>query len=609
MTVSNNNNFKDPYLPVADAKKNLRYAAMTCASFTNDASWIEPFKIRLFSAEQSDVQISNQLLEKRKYCFFDRNTGLKIAIGEGQHEVLIAFGAMGSAATEVAEEEKKAFLEKQKGLATSNLYGISVVPAYEEAANFVSEIQVHPYFRNKKIILVGQSLGGSLAQYAALKNALEAKCFNPIPLGRAHINALKQQKVSFENSNHLITIISSEGDYATDIPNSMIVKAVNLVATGPQLFGKKYPIPSAYKDLIENHSYFMGSLMKYIGYDIRTKASELHPNDIFCEETNDIQIDLKRTKQIIAWLYELRENLNNKQTNTVRTVLYFIKENEKQLFNYMCLQVWLANNGENFGDANYGERRIWDNSELLLKIKGAEGTLLDTLIHHFESLDQMLKLKNSLAVIREQASAIKKELFCIPYFSMVPIQMNQLIDACVDPSRTLSLQESSSLLSILENLERKLIDGKVSHEEKVKLLQELEANQQLLFLALLMVLRTEIQHKLDFPTLKNLVFANPSLLFQNQNESTLVKVIECLKCLNTIQQATNDLHACKKVLEKAFSHYPYSNTLESRDFQSLINLLNRFSEFFSIPLDHERLLKQFHENGRELGEMVSSTGL
>ena len=39
----------------------------------------------------------------------------------------------------------------------------------------------------------------------------------------------------------------------------------------PKLFGKKFNIPSGYSSMFETHNYFMGSLMNYLGYDIRAQ--------------------------------------------------------------------------------------------------------------------------------------------------------------------------------------------------------------------------------------------------------------------------------------------------------------------------------------------------
>ena len=354
----NNKNYSEGFttLPKSKAKELIPYVAASCASYTNDESWITPLKLNLLSPLKQCYPISSSALKAHEKCFFDKKSGLKISVIEGLTELIIAFGAVGSGETEVASSDQKQMSQKQLNAAIYNLIGISS-EVFEQAAQFVEEFSKLNAFGNKKIVVVGQSLGGALAQYVGLKHQLTTYCFNPIPLGSAQIKKLSQfQKLEDKN----VCIISCEGDYNL-ISEHWINKVAQRVIQTPKFFGNKFTIPSAYKSFSETHNYFMGSLMKYLGYDIRTHLKSFPTFDsLFCNNTEQFKKAVKEIGNGLADLISLKEALKLCNEKSVRKKLKHIKENNQFIFNYLAFNVWLANEGRNMGDWCYGEHRLFE---------------------------------------------------------------------------------------------------------------------------------------------------------------------------------------------------------------------------------------------------------
>jgi hypothetical protein len=247
------------------ARSLLPYVAATCTAQTNDTSWIEPLGLKLISPKEISLSTPQTRLKANGKCFFDKTSGLKVSVIESANEVILAFGAMGSYKSEVDQAEGKMLQVCQVVLIALNLFGFNI-DFYEDAARFVAHFVKCEAFRAKKIVLVGQSLGGSIAQYASLKNRLPAYCFNPVPLGAAQIEKLAKGKID----HRLVKVISTQGDFVPAIADNAVSRFFRKFFNVPTLFGKKYAIPSAFANVIDNHKYFTHSFTKYIGYDVLT---------------------------------------------------------------------------------------------------------------------------------------------------------------------------------------------------------------------------------------------------------------------------------------------------------------------------------------------------
>ncbi|MBM3191839.1 MAG: hypothetical protein FJZ63_04225 [Chlamydiae bacterium] len=141
--------------------------------------------------------------------------------------------------------------------------------AAKQADSFVTYIKDHPYFKGKKLTLSGNSYGATLAQYAGLKNAVSAVCYNSFALGVGWQHAIGRQRL--EEADKYVTHISGEGDCVTDWK---IYKYIDPVLNGLGCktlgnFGRRFKIPSAYTKMWDIHGYILGSVSQYLGYGVR----------------------------------------------------------------------------------------------------------------------------------------------------------------------------------------------------------------------------------------------------------------------------------------------------------------------------------------------------
>ena len=121
---------------------------------------------------------------------------------------------------------------------------------------------------------MGQSRGGGYAQYIALKNKQQAICFNSVPMG-AGLQAEIPTEI-LNKAERYCTHLCVEGDLYNDNPYlSPFDRALSTLGVRtPGSFGHCYSIPTAYKSSGDTHSYVLGSLFSYLGYDKRCKMSE-----------------------------------------------------------------------------------------------------------------------------------------------------------------------------------------------------------------------------------------------------------------------------------------------------------------------------------------------
>ena len=268
------------------AKKYIQYASIAAyvhsAHPQNDAvqTWIEPFGFK--PLKPKDLEINPQSLpgklEAHEFCFLDCNSLLKVSLVEKEGEVLIGFGALRSAFTEVIDpKEQKRIAKSQYLQVTGNLAGGR--PAlYEQASAFVETLLKHPKIQGKKVSLLGQCIGGSIAQYVGIKLQIPTVCLNCVPLGAGLQYDLGSEKLS--QAKKYVEHVSAKSDFVSDAPVNLADQTLSLAGVRtPGNFGKRFSIPTAYEGWSETHDYILGSLMKYVGYDIRTKPKDLDPRD------------------------------------------------------------------------------------------------------------------------------------------------------------------------------------------------------------------------------------------------------------------------------------------------------------------------------------------
>jgi hypothetical protein len=206
-------------------------------------------------------------MQARDSNFFDPATGLKASLMENGKEVIISFSSLEPG---VKEDQAQKFGNGKTGVLLK-LYLGGNPPSFDLASKFVKQIKTLPYFRDKKIVLSGNSYGGSLAQYAGLQNSVKAVCSNAVPLSAGQQKTLGQNIL--RNARLYITHIAVENDYVTDVPIATtidrVLSAIGIRTAGN--FGRRYKIPSAYArwQLFHHHGFTLGSVMNHLGHGYR----------------------------------------------------------------------------------------------------------------------------------------------------------------------------------------------------------------------------------------------------------------------------------------------------------------------------------------------------
>ncbi len=584
-----------------NSKKILPYVAATCTSFSNDASWIAPFNFNLINPYKQGIKPKNAKILPHDNCFFDHETALKISVCEGKSSIIIAFGAMGSACTEVPSEKHEEYREKQKKNALWNLQGFSC-PVYQEAAEFVGELCRLERFRSKQIVLVGQSLGGALAQFSGIWNQLPTMSFNPIPLGRAQIKILEGQFPNRNFSENILTV-SSENDYATTLGTGYITKMFGLFVQTPKLYGIRYEIPSAYLDVIENHSYFMGSLMNYLGYDKRAKTTDLPQFEIL----KNLEIISKHNgslelESILAMLKLLKTAINTHNSKDISSILNSLKYTHSELYDFLCLALWVGNEGKDLFDWKYGENRLLQNTSLLTKEFGNNVSLLDQLENHFHSLLNIENTKNRLSQIQKKLNHLNAELHILPYFSNISSLVNFFNPFQVSDQSVQNLDEGIASHALdfeqLKELSLSLVDSNSSQEKRLELLKKIESDNPTLYTSLYLSLKRHLEKKLnakDLPVnfINNMLLSRPELLFEEVG-SPIFHTMEMIKCLKDIEEMIKEFQPIKNALHVHSGLLPKSpvnskNLSEKEKIPMWISQLEELEQLFGIATTAQHL--------------------
>lgn len=226
-------------------------------------AWVSPFGYEVINPKDLGLNLKNLPghLEIYNNAIIDIRTGFKAAIAynSSTNRYMVGFGAMGSLENDVDEEKQNHESSLQKWAGIWNIFGV-VPQMYEQADALIAELK-----KNREVVLSGSCLGGSLAQYAALKNSVKAFCINSIPLG-----AGLQTKLTLEQYNSARTLvrhISVEGDYVSDSKAWDVIDRIVSFVLGlrmPGNLGKRFTIPAALKSTSEIHLKPFRSVMKVL---------------------------------------------------------------------------------------------------------------------------------------------------------------------------------------------------------------------------------------------------------------------------------------------------------------------------------------------------------
>lgn len=213
-------------------------------------------------------------LEASGFSIYNKKTGLKITFLQKDDEIHLVFGAL-NALNEIlaGSPGQQQVVNKNEREAKINYLGLSP-QIYSETSQIAEKILKLPFFKEKKVTLVGQCFGGALASYAALELGRKAICINALQLGAGLQKNLGQDKL--QKAEELITHIRVQRDYMSLSLFTFIDLFLSAIGIRtPGNFGKKYEISTAFKSPTKSHVFALSSAMNYLGYDTRTMPSDV----------------------------------------------------------------------------------------------------------------------------------------------------------------------------------------------------------------------------------------------------------------------------------------------------------------------------------------------
>ncbi len=241
-----------------EAKQHILYTCAAAAVQNNKPQWLTHFGYTPISPEDFNLGFEN------KDCtLFDFTTGLKVALYQKKDHVLIAFGAFGSHKSQYSNEYKKESNAMNRHIlatATSSLFGMNPT-LFTKADKFVRSLRNSDKFKNCKITVTGQSLGGAIASYVSLKQRIPGIALNSFPLGPGLQCKIGKKKLL--NADNVLTHIISTRDIFADLSTALGVldMGVNLLGIKtPANFGKKLQVDALYDSRLDEHYYLIGSL-------------------------------------------------------------------------------------------------------------------------------------------------------------------------------------------------------------------------------------------------------------------------------------------------------------------------------------------------------------
>ena len=254
--------FSKRQLTPQEAKDILPTVSMCAFAHRSNPRWVpdkyHPIEVNTLNVHAPDMQLE-------KHAFFDHRSGLKVLLVENGNEIMISFGAIdainGCILTPDQQKEKVSNKSLNISCVKNLLGGTPFI--FTQADQFFNKLIQSPYLKDKKITLVGQCLGGSLAQFLALKHQLPCYGFNTFPIGPG----LQQQidPKTLKNADKFITHIYSKKDFVMDgkLYNFLnhFFNTIGIKTAGN--FGKSYYIPAYFKKSSDIHIGILEALQKH----------------------------------------------------------------------------------------------------------------------------------------------------------------------------------------------------------------------------------------------------------------------------------------------------------------------------------------------------------
>lgn len=205
--------------------------------------------------------------------FMDLETGLhfKVLYDGERNEVIVAFCPSAGAISDEDDKEEEFiendFSDKRYDVAVDQLKG-KIPLGYEQASKVVQLIQEK--YPESKITTVGHCFGGSMASFAALSNeGVQAKCFNPLPLGPGLQSKIPSSRL--KHADDIIYNVTVKGDFTSDPKKGLKILGQAADAIGirtPGVFGQRKIIPPAREEYDKNkrHNLIANSLQVAAGW-------------------------------------------------------------------------------------------------------------------------------------------------------------------------------------------------------------------------------------------------------------------------------------------------------------------------------------------------------
>lgn len=266
-----------------ETKKVLRYAAYGLVPFRYEhEKWAEPFGAKVVSPKDLHLDLKNipGNIEATESAFIDKEHFFKAMVLEDENELVVTFGPLHSHWHDYSDAKIAKDKLNRQYLSIMSNYAGGVPQSYQQADALIKELKIIAERKNKKIVVTGQSLAGSIASYVSLKNEIEGICFNSVQLGAGLQSEIGDKKLA--KADQYLTQVTITGDIVSHLPGLEAVDRT-LTAAGirtPGNFGNRYTVPSAFDSMRSSHDYPIKSLMAYIGYDKDTKADQLKDEDV-----------------------------------------------------------------------------------------------------------------------------------------------------------------------------------------------------------------------------------------------------------------------------------------------------------------------------------------
>lgn len=259
-----------------DLHQNLLPAALTAATCKqDDASWATCFGARSLDLSPYLKKLPQGFAWMAdKHTLIFKDLAIIVKVYETDSKRFICFGSKSAILNLGLDHVEKTSKDVFKmGLKASLGFEAPFFkPVVDLADFFVSET---PFFQDEKPTkFIGHSYGATLAEIAAIHTTKEAICFAPFQLGFDCQYKLGKDKL--EKATNHIKIIFVDKDWL----KSKWVSAIQIIyrlcrLRFPNNFGNHLVMPSAYNDSQKSHDYLLGSYMKALGHDIRTKPSQI----------------------------------------------------------------------------------------------------------------------------------------------------------------------------------------------------------------------------------------------------------------------------------------------------------------------------------------------